>query len=84
LLLTEQESVSVYLQLNGHFAAKPSTTIVFPVRPSGKDAGTSLSFLLTPADVNGDGRGDLIFSSITGEWKNRPPLERKFPPPDQK
>ena len=76
LLLTEQESVSVYLhQLNGHFDPRPSTTIVFPVRPSGKDADTSLSFLLTPVDVNGDKFADMILTLTKGTDKF---LERKI------
>ncbi len=76
LLLTEQESVSVYLhQSDGHFASKPSTTIVFPVRPSGKDADTSLSFLLTPVDVNGDKFADVILTLTRGTGKF---LERKI------
>jgi hypothetical protein len=70
LLLTEQESVTVYLhQSDGHFAPKPSATIVFPVRPSGKDADTSLSFLLTPVDVNGDKFADMILTLTKGTGK---------------
>jgi len=76
LLLTEQESVTVYLhQPDGHFAAKPSATIVFPVRPSGKDADTSISFLLTPEDVNGDKFADMILTLTKGTGKF---LERKI------
>ncbi|CAB1063155.1 hypothetical protein D1BOALGB6SA_7938 [Olavius sp. associated proteobacterium Delta 1] len=76
LLLTEQESVTVYLhQSDGHFATKPSATIVFPVRPSGKDADTSLSFLLTPVDVNGDNFADMILTLTKGTGKF---LERKI------
>jgi len=76
LLLTEQESVTVYLhQSDGHFAPKPSATIVFPVRPSGKDADTSLSFLLTPVDVNGDKFADMILTLTKGTGKF---LERKI------
>ena len=76
LLLTEQESVFVYLhQPDGHFAAQPSATIVFPVRPSGKDADTSLSFLLTPVDVNGDQFADMILTLTRGTGKF---LERKI------
>jgi hypothetical protein len=76
LLLTEQESVTVYLhQSDGHFAPNPSATIVFPVRPSGKDADTSLSFLLTPVDVNGDKFADMILTLTKGTGKF---LERKI------
>ena len=76
LLLTEQESVTVYLnQSDGHFAVKPSATIVFPVRPSGKDADTSLSFLLTPVDVNGDKFADMVLTLTRGTGKF---LERKI------
>jgi len=76
LLLTEQESVSVYLhQANGHFSPKPSATVVFPVRPSGKDSEASLSFLSTPVDVNGDKFVDVILTltKSTGKF-----LERKI------
>ena len=76
LLLTEQESVTVHLhQSDGYFAAKPSATIVFPVRPSGKDSDTSLSFLLTPIDVNGDKFADMILTLTKGTGKF---LERKI------
>ena len=76
LLLTEQETASVYLhQSEGHFAPKPSATIVFPVRPSGKDSDTSLSFLLTPVDVNGDEFVDMILTLTKGTGKF---LERKI------
>ena len=76
LLLTEQESVAVYLhQSDGHFAPKPSTAIVFPVRPAGKDSDTSLSFLLTPVDVNGDNFVDMILTLTKGTGKF---LERKI------
>ena len=76
LILTEQESATVYLQQSdGHFAAKPSATIVFPVRPSGKDSDTSLSFLLTPVDVNGDKFVDMILTLTKGTGKF---LERKI------
>ena len=76
LILTEQESVSVYLQqADKHFAPKPSTTIVFPVRPSGKDSETSLSFLSTPVDVNGDEFVDVILTLTKGTGKF---LERKI------
>ncbi len=76
LLLTEQESVTVYLQQSdGHFASKPSATIVFPVRPSGKDSDTSISFLLTPVDVNRDKFADMILTLTKGTGKF---LERKI------
>jgi hypothetical protein len=76
LLLTEQESVTVYLQqADGHFTPKPSATIVFPVRPSGKDSDTSLSFLLTPVDVNGDKFSDMVLTLTKGTGKF---LERKI------
>jgi hypothetical protein len=76
LLLTEQESAAVHLQQHdGHFAAQPSATIVFPVRPSGKDADTSLSFLLTPVDVNGDQFADMVLTLTKGTGKF---LERKI------
>jgi hypothetical protein len=76
LLLTEQESLTVHLhQSDGHFAPTPSTTIVFPVRPSGKDADTSLSFLLTPVDVNGDKFADVVLTLTKGTGKF---LERKI------
>lgn len=76
LLLTQQESVTVYLhQSDGHFSPEPSTTVVFPVRPSGKDSETSLSFLSTPVDVNGDKFVDVIvtLTKSTGKF-----LERKI------
>jgi len=76
LILTEQESAAVYLQQSdGHFAAKPSATIIFPVRPSGKDSDTSISFLLTPVDVNGDKFADMILTLTKGTGKF---LERKI------
>lgn len=76
LLLTEQESATVYLQQDdGHFAPKPSATIVFPVRPAGKDSDTSLSFLLTPVDVNGDKFSDMVLTLTRGTGKF---LERKI------
>lgn len=76
LLLTEQESVTVYLhQSDGHFSPKPSATVVFPVRPSGRDSETNLSFLSTPVDVNGDKFVDVILTltKSTGKF-----LERKI------
>ena len=80
LLLTEQESVTVYLhQSDGHFASKPSATIVFPVRPSGKDSDTSLSFLLTPVDVNGDKFADMVLTLTKGTGKF---LNASFKTPD--
>jgi len=70
LLLTEQESITVHLhQSDGHFASKPSDTIVFPVRPSGKNGDTSLAFLLTPVDVNGDKYADVILTLTRGTGK---------------
>ena len=76
LLLTEQETLTVYLhQSDGHFAPKPSARIVFPVRPSGKDADTSLSFLLTPVDLNRDKFADMILTLTRGTGKF---LERKI------
>jgi hypothetical protein len=76
LLLTEQESVTVYLhQSDGHFGPKPSAKIVFPVRPSGKDSETSLSFLMTPVDVNGDEFVDVVLTLTKGTGKF---LERKI------
>ena len=72
LLLTEQESVTVYLhQSDGHFSPEPSTTVVFPVRPS--DSETSLSFLSTPVDVNGDKFVDVILTltKSTGKFLER-------------
>jgi len=70
LLLTEQESMTVYLhQSDGHFAPKPSDTIVFPIRPSGKNGDISLSFLLTPVDVNGDKFADVILTLTRGTGK---------------
>lgn len=74
LLLTEQESVTVYLrQSDGHFSPKPSVTVVFPVRPSGKDSETSLFFLSTPVDVNGDKFVDVVLTltKSTGKFLER-------------
>ena len=98
LLLTEQESITVYLrQSDGHFASNPSDTIVFPVRPSGKDGDTSLSFLLTPVDVNGDKFADVILTLTKGTgkflereiiififWNRQNPANPFSPQPDQK
>ena len=76
LLLTEQETLTVYLhRSDGHFAANPSATIVFPVRPSGKAGDTSLAFLLTPVDVNKDKFADVVLTLTTGTGKF---LERKI------
>jgi hypothetical protein len=76
LLLTEQESVTVYLhQFDGHFSPEPSTTVVFPVRPTGRNSETSLSFLSTPVDVNGDKFVDVILTLIKSTGKF---LERKI------
>ena len=76
LLLTEQELVTVYLhQPDGHFSPNPSATFVFPVRPSGKDSDTSLFFLSTPVDVNGDNFVDMILTLTKGTGKF---LERKI------
>ena len=97
LILTEQETATVYLQqCDGHFATKPSATIVFPVRPSGKDSDTSLSFLLTPVDVNGDTFSDMVLTLTKGTGKflerkiiififlNQQKPDKPFPPqPDQ-
>ena len=70
LLLTEQVSITVHLhQSDGHFAPNPSDTIVLPVRPSGKNGDTSLSFLLTPVDVNGDNFADVILTLTRGTGK---------------
>jgi hypothetical protein len=70
LLLTEQESLTVYLrQSDGDLAPSPSDTVVFPVRPSGKNGDTSLSFLLTPVDVNGDKFADAILTLTKGTGK---------------
>ena len=76
LLLAEQETLTVHLQQsNGHFSPTPSATIVFPVRPSGKDSDTSLSILLTPVDINGDKFADTILTLTRGTGKF---LERKI------
>jgi len=70
LLLTEQESLTVYLRrLDGHFSPEPSAKIVFPVRPSGKEADTNLSFLTTPVDVNRDNFVDVILTLTKGTGK---------------
>jgi hypothetical protein len=76
LILTEQETVTVYLhQPDGHFSPEPTTTVVFSVRPTGKDAETSSTFLSTPVDVNGDKFVDVILTltKSTGKF-----LERKI------
>ena len=97
LLLTEQETVSVYLhQPGGHFTPRPFSKIVFPVRPSGKDGETNLSILSTPVDVNSDGFVDLILTLTKGtgkflEWKiiiflflnQQKPDDPFLPEPDQ-
>ena len=76
LLLTEQETVTVYLhQPDGHFSPEPTTTVVFPVRPTGKNAEASSSFLSTPADVNGDKFVDVILTLTEGTGKF---LERRL------
>lgn len=70
LLLTEQESLTVYLQqTDGHFSPQPSFTNIFPVRPSGKDADTNLSFLTTPVDLNSDKFVDVILTLTKGTGK---------------
>jgi FG-GAP-like repeat len=70
LLLAEQETLTVNLQQNdGHFSPEHSFTNVFPVRPSGKDAETNLSFLTTPADLNGDEFEDVILTLTKGTGK---------------
>ncbi len=70
LLLTEQESLTVHLQQNdGHFSPEPSFKNVFPVRPSGKDADTNLSFLTSPVDLNGDKFVDVILTLTRGTGK---------------
>jgi VCBS repeat protein len=70
LLLTDQESLTVYLQqTDGHFSPEPSFTKVFPVRPSGKDADTNLSFLTTPVDLNSDNFVDVILILTKGTGK---------------
>jgi hypothetical protein len=70
LLLAEQESLAVYLQqTDGHFAAEPSLAYVFPVRPSGKNADTNLSFFTAPADLNNDKFVDVLLTLIKGTGK---------------
>jgi hypothetical protein len=70
LLLTEQESLTVYLQhTDGHFSPEPSLTNVFPVRPSGKDADINLSFLTTPVDLNEDNFVDVVLTLTKGTGK---------------
>jgi len=70
LLLTEQETLTVYLQqTDGHFSPEPSFKNVFPVRPSGKDAETNLSFLTTPVDLNRDEFVDVILTLTKGTGK---------------
>lgn len=70
LLLTEQESLTVHLQqTDGHFSPEPSFTNIFPVRPSGKDAETNLSFLTTPVDLNSDKFVDVILTLTKGTGK---------------
>jgi hypothetical protein len=70
LLLTEQESLIVYLQqADGHFSTEPSFTNVFPVRPSGKDADTNLSFLATREDLNKDKFVDVLLTLTKGTGK---------------
>ena len=74
LLLTEQETVTVHLHKpDGHFSPEPTTTVVFPVRPTGKNAEASPSFLSTPVDVNGDEFVDVILTltKSTGKFLER-------------
>lgn len=74
MLLTEQESLTVHLQLpDGHFAGNAVTRMVLPVRPKVKEADPSLWFLVTPTDINGDGFADAVvtLSRNTGRFLER-------------
>ncbi len=70
LILTEQESLNVYLQkADGKFSEEPSFTNVFPVRPSGKESDVNLFYLITPVDLNGDKYVDVILTLTKGTGK---------------
>jgi len=70
LILTEQESLTVYLQkADGKFSGEPSFKIVFPVRPSGKESDVNLFYLTTPVDLNGDKYVDVILTLTKGTGK---------------
>ena len=70
LILTEQESLAVYLQMgDGTFSPEPSLLKIFPVRPTGKGSEVNLFFLMTPVDLNGDNYVDVILSLTKGTGK---------------
>jgi hypothetical protein len=70
LILTEQESLTVYLQkADGKFSEEPSFTNIFPVRPSGKESDVNLFYLTTPVDLNGDKDVDVIVTLTKGTGK---------------
>ena len=70
LILTEQESLTVYLQkADGKFSGEPSLKNVFPVRPSGKESDVNLFYLTTPVDLNGDKYVDVILTLTKGTGK---------------
>ena len=70
LILTEQESLAVYLQMSdGKFSPEPSLSKIFPVRPTGKESDVNLFFLMTPVDLNGDNYLDVILTLTKGTGK---------------
>jgi hypothetical protein len=70
LILTEQESLTVHLQkADGKFSEEPSFKIVFPVRPSGKEADVNLFYLTTPVYLNEDKYVDVILTLTKGTGK---------------
>ena len=70
LILTEQESLAVYLQKrDGTFSPEPSLLKIFPVRPTGKESEVNLFFLMTPVDLNGDSYVDVILTLTKGTGK---------------
>jgi hypothetical protein len=70
LLLTEQETLTVYLQnKDGKFSTEPSHANIFQVRPTGKEADVNLFFLMTPVDLNGDKYVDVVLTLTKGTGK---------------
>jgi hypothetical protein len=72
LIAAWQENVAVHLQdASGRFAQHPSKSLRFDVRTEGEKARRSVLVAPLIADLNQDGRADLILIKISGRLTDR-------------